>query len=636
MGLFPGHLNSESVLEPWREQLSSLSKSFFGQVFAADFLNNECFPSAVNVGKSKLDISRTGNKKSSIFYNTHSYPTKVPVEDICKYVERHTKSGGVVLDPFCGSGMTALAAKLTGRNGYFSDLGTLAMHLTFNHVRACDPKKLAAECHQILSSVRKDANPYVFNLGKSVYEIKTVILSSVFACQNCKDEITFWDAAVDNDTHDVLDEKTCPSCNSIFSRTDQSPLHYVPVHYVYNALGEKSSQKRSANQNLLRATKFVPPRGWRLSVPNVQINSDREMYIRSALKLHGIGRLSDFYTPRNLFALDRLYKSIQSVSDLRIRAALMLAFTNTSWHGSRMRRFNNRGGHRPLTGTLYIPQLVSEGNVFEIFERKVKTLARFFSEIAKAPQSTWQSLTRTSAADLGHIPANSVDYVFTDPPFGSNIFYADCNFLAESWLGELTDTSQEAVVNKSLKPEAGGKTLQVYQSLLSRSFSEMSRVLKPNSVGHVVFNSTDGEVWSAVISAIEDAGLSLKKTHALDKIQKSVKGNRAAKGRENVATIDLVLEFKNEKREVRSSGARKLISESELPKLVSQLYPRFIKDNPKDDMDFVEANFFSYFIAHCHKKRIDTSSLDFSDVKTALRGAIKDRNSSKSDSRTAV
>ena len=36
------------------------------------------------------------------------------------------------------------------------------------------------------------------------------------------------------------------------------------------------------------------------------------------------------------------------------------------------------------------------------------------------------------------LPDNSIDYVFTDPPFGENIYYADLNYLVESWHRILT------------------------------------------------------------------------------------------------------------------------------------------------------------------------------------------------------
>lgn len=602
--------------------MSRSSKPFFDEVITRDFLNDEPMQDVSSSAKGGLTLTRPGNKKSSLFYNTHSYPTKVPVEDICAFVQKYTVAGGTILDPFCGSGMTALATKLTGRNGYFSDLGTLAMHLTFNHTRACNSKELLRESDGILTAVRSEDNPYRFTSGRSNFELKTLILSSVFTCVGCGDDVTFWDAAIDTRTFDINKKKSCPFCGVEIGRSEQKTLHYSPAHFTYSSGDSKSYQQASATRGLVRSTLFELPRNWKLAVNDARIDENREMYIRSALKLHGVNKLSDFYTDRNLFALDRLYRSISQVKDFRVRSALMLAFTNTCWHGSKMRRFNNRGGHRPLTGTLYIPQLISEGNVFDIFERKVRTLARFFAETAKAPSSTKQILACTSATHLAHVPDDAIDYVFTDPPFGSNIFYADCNFVAEAWLGNLTDTSQEAVVNKSLKASGGGKSVFDYKTLLGSSFKEISRVLKSGATGHIVFNNTDGEVWAAVLEAIGESGLKLTKTHALDKIQKSVKGNRAANGRENVATIDLVLEFENRKRNFRPVVTRKALTTKKLPGLVSKLYAEFTQNAPASQDLFVEANFFSFFLAHCHTKGIDISLVDYGNVKEVLHGVM--------------
>ncbi len=70
-----------------------------------------------------------------------------------------------------------------------------------------------------------------------------------------------------------------------------------------------------------------------------------------------------------------------------------------------------------------------------------------------------------------------MDYVFTDPPFGNNIHYADCNIVWEAWLGNPTDHDQEIVVNKSRSATDGGKTLADYQRLLTDSFREAKRVV---------------------------------------------------------------------------------------------------------------------------------------------------------------
>src|SRR5437763_13957012 len=60
--------------------------------------------------------------KNTPAYNTHSYPTKVPPEAIEPFLRHHTRPGDLVLDPFCGSGMTGLAARRLGRRAELNDL----------------------------------------------------------------------------------------------------------------------------------------------------------------------------------------------------------------------------------------------------------------------------------------------------------------------------------------------------------------------------------------------------------------------------------------------------------------------------------------------------------------------------------
>src|SRR5690606_32109220 len=99
---------------------------------------------------------------------------------------------------------------------------------------------------------------------------------------------------------------------------------------------------------------------------------------------------------------------------------------------------------------------------------------------------------------LSQVESGSIDYVFTDPPFGSNLFYADCNLIWESWLGRLTNSTNEAVINRSLREENGGKTLEDYTGLMEGAMKEIARVLKPGGWATVVFHNTDAEVWQSI------------------------------------------------------------------------------------------------------------------------------------------
>ena len=82
-----------------------------------------------------MDRKRISGGRNSAFYLAHSYHTKVPPEAIEPFIRHHTEPGDVVLDPFCGSGMTGVAAALSGRRAILNDLSPAAIHLAWNHTR---------------------------------------------------------------------------------------------------------------------------------------------------------------------------------------------------------------------------------------------------------------------------------------------------------------------------------------------------------------------------------------------------------------------------------------------------------------------------------------------------------------------
>jgi hypothetical protein len=144
-----------------------------------------------------------------------------------------------------------------------------------------------------------------------------------------------------------------------------------------------------------------------------------------------------------------------------------------------------------------------------------------------------------TATNLGAIPNESVDYVFTDPPFGQNIYYADCSLLWEAWLQRFTDESKEIVVSER---RSGGnfKKLGDYQQLMTRALTEVFRVLKPNRWATIEFNNSDGRVFDGIKKAVTDAGFRIVNMLLLDKTQKSFKQVKGASGEEDVVDKDVL------------------------------------------------------------------------------------------------
>ena len=252
-----------------------------------------------------------------------------------------------------------------------------------------------------------------------------------------------------------------------------------------------------------------------------------------------------FFSPRNGIALVELWCAINGVEDEAIRQALRFAFTAILPRASMRYQWSAK---RPLNAqnqTYYVAPVYFEWNVFDLYGRKVNAVIRAHeslfdhSDLLSTKSLRDVSYEIASAEKLNHLDDSSVDYVFTDPPFGSNIFYSDMNLFQEAWLAETTDHSREAVVHTTGKRKNGSR--ERYEELLRNAFSEAFRVLKPGRYMSVVFGNSSGRIWGLVQRALRDAGFKVSPVHVaiLDKGQRSVKGLNS--GSEGVATVDLIM-----------------------------------------------------------------------------------------------
>jgi DNA modification methylase len=481
--------------------------------------------------------------KTSPAYQVHSYPTKIPPEAITPFIEAYTAPGGTVFDPFCGSGMTGVAALLSGRSAVLSDLSPGAVHLARNHTRRVDPESVQTQLQALESHMdRLESQLYscICPACSGPALTRHLIWSDVLPCPACSAETVLWDVAGEGGR--VPRVLPCASCGHPQDRGGRMYDLSVPTQLTAKCLGECRSLQTGPIDERSTASLALASKRRRVWMPTTKIEFEREMYKRSALRLRNIRSVADFFLPRAKVGLSYLWQWVNRIDDADVRGALSLAFTNTAWHGSRMRRYNAYGGQRPLTGTLYIPHLIAEANVFEVFRHQARQVARYYGSLPADAAGTIRA-RRSSATSLGWLADGSVDYIFTDPPFGGNIFYADCNIVWESWLGTTTNYEHEIVVNQARTAADGGKSVGDYERLLTKAFRQMRRKLKPGGRASVVFHNSDDRVWVALLNAAEAAGFHQAEVTILDKVQRSMKGYRGRSGRELVPFYDLVITF---------------------------------------------------------------------------------------------
>jgi len=478
--------------------------------------------------------------KADSIYGVHAYHTKVPAEAIKPFLLEATRPGDLVLDPFCGSGMTGLAASQIGRRAWLGDLSPAAVHIARNYTTPCDPLSYAAAADQLTSESAE--------LQQSLYGITChgcggaarvayVIWSDVRGCPTCGIENRIWDHRDSG-----LRKLTCLHCKTPFQKSDGPLLREEPVRINLHcpSCGRLERDPQPADLDLAD----IDPARIDAPYPRIPFDRSREMWRRGHADL-GITEVADFYTPRNLWALARLWSQIENLSDERLRDGLRFTFTAIANRASKRYQWNAKRPTNVLGGTLYIGSLRYEFNVFDLWLRKVRAVTKLFEATSKLASAVEAHLASATQLPL---PDASIDYCFTDPPFGANIVYSDCSLLWEAWLGRLTDRASEAVVTRQLKSVDGGKDIAAYGDLMAGAFKELRRVLKPGGRATMVFQNTDPKVWTAVQEAIVVSGLVVESADTLHKAQPSFKGVKAQQEGERVAATDVVLHLRSGRR----------------------------------------------------------------------------------------
>jgi len=214
--------------------------------------------------------------KNTYVYDTHTYHTKVPPEGIELFIKYYTDENDVVLDPFCGSGMTGVAALRQNRKVLLSDLSPAATFIAENLSSPIDANVYMDAVHTLLRK-SSDLEKQLYSTtcrecGKRVSTIYTV-WSYGAICNHCSTEFTIWDVARDErDTvkeSKILSEFDCPHCGIRIKKRELKRTDLYPVALGYKCC-TKSLKEKVHNILFLRTYGIPPIRFPKASTQNSQ------------------------------------------------------------------------------------------------------------------------------------------------------------------------------------------------------------------------------------------------------------------------------------------------------------------------------------------------------------------------------
>lgn len=509
--------------------------------------------------------------KTSLVYKAHSYPTKVPHEAIMRLILHYTKPGDIVLDGFCGTGMTGVAAQMCGtasaelrttielemgkvewgaRRAVLQDLSPSATFIAAGLNITVDADGFSLASKQMLDRFDEEYGwMYETKLedGRTA-RIDYTVWSEVMTCPHCGSRIVFFDAAFDQRTEGLRDEFFCQSCGAEVTKGTLERrfatvrtlggdiierVEYEPVSIRWR-LGKDGGIKPfgGADGAILERIARTGTTGF----PTDQLPIEA-MAHGSRLAPKGFTRVHHLWSDRPLAALSALWGWTEK-EDPALRRALRFWVEQAFWGFSWMNRYRPDGFSQVSqfqSGVYYVGSLHAEPSPRYNLEGtrpstgKRASLGKLWSSLRNCADQVRISTASSTKLD---VPDDSIDYVFVDPPFGANIPYADLALVVEQWHGVLTSTAEEAVTHSQQ-----GKGLYEYNELMEACFREFHRVLKPGRWMTVEFSNSSNAVWSAIQQALASAGFVVADTRVLDKEQHSFRQVTA----KNAVKRDLII-----------------------------------------------------------------------------------------------
>ena len=391
-------------------------------------------------------------------YEMHKYWGKKPSNNLKVLIEKYSEVGDIILDPFSGYGVFCCEAYILNRSVISNDLNPIANFINRQLLsKDFDLKKLANEWKEI----KKEFEPFVnlwynLNVGGGVVQLINVL----------------------RDKNDK------------------------PIKVRFKQPSTKKAKELSLTENQIKdfltfennqqIEDWYPTDGL---IENSRISAKKGMTV------------ADLFTKRTLACHSKLLSLIESKSSGNEQNLFKLAFTANLANCSKLvPPIKSRGDMSQgawMTG-FYIGDTYLENNVLHYFENRLDKIIKgkkdyisFFDKDHFNKYTNTYTVTQYDAKSL-QISSDSIDYIFTDPPYGDAVPYFEQSIIWNSWLKLTPEYKEEIVISDSKYRD---KSTLKFEEEINEAFSEIRRVLKLGGYFSLTYHSLSGLEWRAITNA---------------------------------------------------------------------------------------------------------------------------------------
>lgn len=474
-------------------------------------------------------------------YKIHKYFARRPWNVFNQLVRRFSYKNDIILDPFCGGGVTIYEGLKEDRKVIGFDLNPLSTFIIKNMIKKPDKLELLESafdnCIHYLDYLYQGSQ-YFENNGEKIF-IEWFELCFQIKCNYCGSHISISNSnKISNGVYRCINSE-CNSHRSKRKGVEPKDCKRIGREYLFKA-GYNSSKKKIVSNvddadilqiksNIRFLRKEIKNSKIIIAKDEIPMNWDRQL--EDLLLRKGIINFQDLFTERNLLINTLLLDYIKSCENgvgksnyelLRIcfsntvKDTSIMSFTNETWQSGRPVNWSKHA--------YWIPSQFCEVNIIKAFQnsrQRVRSSLQFNLDFDYKilPCKDFKDLSNSnillqncSVAD-SNIPDNSIDSIITDPPYGSNVQYLELSHFWFVWNKDLYDKvpdfTKEAVSNRK-KGFKNFKTMYDYEQKLLVVFSKCYNVLKPKRPMVLTFNNKDISAWLALLFSIFRAGFTLE------------------------------------------------------------------------------------------------------------------------------
>lgn len=400
------------------------------------------------------------------YFGCMPYFTKQSWDIVAQNIKAFTNEGDIVLDSFGGSGVTAIEAMMNNRYGIHTDLNPLSIFM----VKALSAKVNLGDLYDLSEEILKEFE----NLRPKNDKEAKALLKGAKYYPNAIDK-EFGEIATTKAQDSTLwipkDEilpkgSDCATVLGLFSKTQLAELAILRKLIL-----RKTTKQKEMRYSLLLAFHNT------VKSTNLTFHKSKE----------GGGDSAAFRHFRY-----RIAKEPTILDSAR-------TFKNKVQYVIKSKRLHENSPH------FYNAYFEPLQRVIKDFKGAMINQRQNVEKIDSIESKTnGEKIFQADATNLAEIESQSVDFIYTDPPYSDKIPYLDLSTMWNVWLDMSVDSNlkeKECIEKGSLE-----KSRDEYVDLMKKSLNEMYRVLKFNRWLAFVFQHQDPQLWQILVDTAENAG----------------------------------------------------------------------------------------------------------------------------------